>query len=150
MEKRKNIQKNKLNMKNEHGLHIGTLGVNELKNLDPIGIVYRDLDDAELPRKDVKEVEGILQQALSSRHPLCKLPPEFIWDGGHHLEISFALIGSKLNNVTYPKDEITRHEEGAVEQLNKIPLDAEKSLLITFTMCPGKSGNAFQWKRSKR
>ncbi|VUT27517.1 MAG: hypothetical protein SYNGOMJ08_00063 [Candidatus Syntrophoarchaeum sp. GoM_oil] len=146
----KNYPKNKLDMKNEHGLHIGTLGVNELKNLDPLGIVYRDLADDELLRNDVKEVEPILQKALSPVHPLCKLPQESIWDNKHHLEISFALIGSKLNNVKYPKDEIIRHEEGAVEQLTKIPLDAEKSLPITFTMCPGKLSNSYQWKRSKR
>lgn len=149
VKKKRRYPKNKLNMTNKYGLHVGTLGVNELKNLDPLGIVYRDLKDNELPRKDVKEVERILQGSLSQHHPCFKLPQEFIWDNKDHLEISFALIGSKLDNNICLKDEIIPHEKDAIEQLNKIPLDEKKSLLITFTMCPGKLSNAFQWKRSK-
>lgn len=148
--KKKNYPRSKLDVKNEQGLHIGTLGVNELTNLDPLGIVYRDLNEAKLPRNDVKEVERILQESLSPHNPLCILPPEFSWDEKHHLEISFALIGNKLENVKYPKDYLIPPKKNTVEQMNKIPLNNEKSLLVTFTMCSGKLSNAFQWKRGKR
>ena len=141
---------NKLNMKNEHCTHIGTLGVNELMNLDPLGIVYRILDCSILKRYDTKEIEQILQDSLSPPHPLLKLPPEFIWDENSHLEISFALIGNKLNNDSYIKDYITPPEKNAVEQLNRIPLKNNRSLLITFTICHEKLNHTFLWKRSKR
>jgi len=144
--KKKYYPKAKLCLGNEYGLHVGTLGINEYTDLDPLGIVYRDLESDELPRNDIKEIEQILQASLNSYHPLCILPPEFTWDGNYHLEAQFALIKSKLDNVLYPIDEITPNKGCSIEQLNKIPIDEKKSLLITLRMSPGKLSNSFQWK----
>lgn len=134
-----------LKFDNKHGTHVGTLGVNELKNLDPLGIVYRDLKENELPRSNIEEVQRILTGALKKNHPLFNLPKEFTWDNEHHLEISFAIIGSKLDNVPYPKIEFLCKKKIPVEQLNKIPIDTDKSLLVNLTMCSGKLNNDFQW-----
>ena len=132
-------------MQDKNGIHIGTLGVNDLKDLDPLGIVYRDINLEDSPRKTCDEISPILKEALMDKHPVFRLPPEFVWNATNHLEISLTLIGDKLENARYPKIEIIPHVKDPVEQLNKIPIDNKRSLLITFTLCPNKLTNSFQW-----
>ena len=87
----------------------------------------------------------ILNGALSNNHPLIELPPEYLWDDTNHLEISLALIGDKVEDVEYPKYCITPPEKDTIERLYPLRIDDKRNLLITFTLCPDKLENSFQW-----
>jgi hypothetical protein len=88
----------------------------------------------------------ILQSSLLGLHPLFKLPPQFSWDNQHHLEVSFAIVGNELFNGGYPVDAIMPQDPIVIEQLNRLKLDEETSLLITFRMAKGKLEHSFVWK----
>ena len=109
-------------------------------------IVYRDIKKRDLPRKNIDEVNKIIQSSLSGLNPLIKLPPDFSWDNDHHLEVSFAMVRKGLKNGGYPIDAITPQDPIVIEQLNIIELEDGRNILITFRMGKGKLNHSFVWK----
>jgi len=147
--KKKIFTEKKLKLKNDLGVYVGTLGINGVEFLDPLGIIYRDIKEDDLPRKTIDEVNSILQSSLSGLNHLIKLPPEFQWDKEHHLEVSFAMAKKGLENGGYLLDTIMSQDPIAVEQLNMIELESGRNLLITFRMGIGKLDHSFVWKTKK-